>query len=86
MLSSIELPDYLMHHIGKLTIWYSQNPLLNSRLNMAGGTDKPRRPDHKFHKKPARSKGNRGKADDKGAVYDGSAMRVGKHGGLVRVS
>ena len=45
---------------------------------------KPKRPEYKFHKKPARSKGTRGKADDGPLIYDGSAMKTGKHGGLLR--
>ena len=52
----------------------------------AEGKAKPRRAEHKFHKKAARSKGTRGKIDEGDVSYDGSAMRVGKHGGLVRVS
>ena len=46
---------------------------------------KPRRPDYKFQKKPVRTKGSRGKADDGTAVYDGAAFTTGKRGGLVRV-
>ncbi len=45
---------------------------------------KQRRAAHKFHKKPARSKGNRGLAVDAGG-YDGAAAAYGKRGGLVRV-
>ncbi|CAL8466799.1 g6335 [Coccomyxa elongata] len=48
------------------------------------GKQKPRRAEHKFHKKPARSKGNRGLAVDSGG-YDGAAVTYGKRGGLVRV-
>ena len=46
---------------------------------------KQKRAAHKFHKKPARSKGNRGLAVDVGG-YDGEAVGYGKRGGLVRVS
>lgn len=46
---------------------------------------KPKRPEYKFQKKPARTKGNRGKADDGNAVYDGQAFTTGRRGGLVRV-
>lgn len=46
---------------------------------------KPKRPEYKFQKKPARTKGNRGKADDGNAVYDGAAFTTGRRGGLVRV-
>ena len=47
---------------------------------------KPKRPEYKFQKKPARTKGNRGKADDGNAVYDGAAFTTGRRGGLVRVA
>ncbi|DBA95930.1 hypothetical protein WJX77_005491 [Trebouxia sp. C0004] len=47
---------------------------------------KPKRPEYKFQKKPARTKGNRGKADDGNAVYDGAAFTTGRRGGLVRTS
>ncbi len=50
----------------------------------APGKQKQRRAEHKFHKKPARSKGNRGLAIDSGG-YDGAAVSYGKRGGLVRV-
>lgn len=46
---------------------------------------KPKRPEYKFQKKPARTKGNRGKADDGSAVYDGQAFTTGRRGGLVRL-
>lgn len=49
-----------------------------------GPKGKPRRPDHKFHKKAARSKGTRGLQADAGG-YDGAALSTGKKGGLVRV-
>lgn len=49
------------------------------------GKQKQRRAEHKFHKKPARSKGSRGKAVD-GGDYDGAAIMCGKRGGLVRVA
>lgn len=49
-----------------------------------GSKAKPKRPDHKFHKKAARSKGSRGLAADAGG-YDGAALTTGKKGGLVRV-
>ncbi|KAK9916643.1 hypothetical protein WJX75_005277 [Coccomyxa subellipsoidea] len=45
---------------------------------------KQKRAAHKFHKKPARSKGNRGLSVDVGG-YDGAAVGYGKRGGLVRV-
>ena len=45
---------------------------------------KPKRPEYKFQKKPARTKGNRGKAEDGNAVYDGAAFTTGRRGGLVR--
>lgn len=50
-----------------------------------------RRPAYKFHRRPARSKGTRGKAeygDDmvSGAAWDGGALRTGKKGGLVRTA
>ncbi|KAK9821718.1 hypothetical protein WJX81_002790 [Elliptochloris bilobata] len=43
------------------------------------------KPDYKLHKKAARSKGTRGRADDQGVAYDGAAIAYGKRGGLVRV-
>lgn len=46
---------------------------------------KPKRPEYKFQKKPARTKGNRGKADDGNTAYDGQAFTTGRRGGLVRV-
>ncbi len=50
-----------------------------------------RRPAYKFHRRPARSKGSRGKADDgddmgTGSAWDGGALRTGKKGGLVRTA
>lgn len=55
-------------------------------LGLDGGSGaKQRRPQHKFHKKAARSKGSRGLAVDAGG-YDGAALKTGKKGGLVRVS
>jgi large subunit GTPase 1 len=69
----------------------SQQQLLLSEADVElmdglGIGDKPktRRPDHKFHKKAARSKGNRGLQSDAGG-YDGAAISTGKKGGLVRV-
>lgn len=49
-----------------------------------GALGKMRRPEHKFHKKAARTKGNRGLQADAGG-YDGAALSTGKKGGLVRV-
>jgi hypothetical protein len=54
-------------------------------LNMAGGKAQPKRPEHKFHKKAVRSKGNRGQAQD-GGGYDGAQLAYGKKGGVVRVA
>ena len=51
----------------------------------AGKPAKTKRPDYKFNKKPARTKGNRGKAEDDIAAYDGAAFTTGRRGGLVRV-
>ena len=54
----------------------------------AAGQRKPKaaRPEYKMHKKgPLRSKGARGQVKDDGG-YDGAALKVGKKGGLVRVS
>lgn len=48
-------------------------------------SSRPRRADHKFHKKAARSKGNRGQDKDSGAEGTVGVM-YGKKGGLVRVS
>lgn len=49
-----------------------------------GPKSKSKRPEHKFHKKAARSKGTRGLQADAGG-YDGAALSTGKKGGLVRV-
>lgn len=49
-----------------------------------GPKSKTKRPEHKFHKKAARSKGTRGLQADAGG-YDGAALSTGKKGGLVRV-
>lgn len=38
-----------------------------------------------FHKKQARSKGDRGQKKDATQVYDGAAIVQGKRGGIVRV-
>mmetsp|Transcript_27163 Transcript_27163/g.69134 ORF Transcript_27163/g.69134 Transcript_27163/m.69134 type:complete len:649 (-) Transcript_27163:2405-4351(-) len=56
-------------------------------LPLAGGDAKakPKRAEHKFHKKAARTKGNRGEERAEG-IYDGAAMVTGKKGGLVRVA
>ena len=51
----------------------------------AGAAAKPKRPEHKFQKKAARTKGSRGLQRDE-AAYDGGALSVGRRGGLVRVS
>lgn len=50
-----------------------------------GGSASAKRGEHKFHKKAARSKGDRGQASEQGG-YDGAAIPVGKKGGLVRVA
>jgi large subunit GTPase 1 len=49
-----------------------------------GQKAKAKRPEHKFHKKAARTKGTRGLQADAGG-YDGAALSTGKKGGLVRV-
>ena len=54
-------------------------------LGVAAGAPRARRPEYKLHKKAARSKGTRGRADDGDAAYDGAAVGYGKRGGLVRV-
>lgn len=51
-----------------------------------GVGSKPRRPDYKFNKKAARSKGDRGIGDKGEGDFDGGAMTTGKKGGLVRVA
>ena len=51
----------------------------------AGAAAKPRRLEHKFQKKAARSKGTRGQ-ERNGAAYDGAGLAVGKRGGLVRAT
>lgn len=63
------------------------HPSAHSCLPAGGKKPKAQRAEHKFHKKAARSKGNRGQAKDApGAAYDGSALPMGKRGGLVRVA
>ncbi|GAB4815090.1 hypothetical protein N2152v2_002136 [Parachlorella kessleri] len=48
---------------------------------------KPQRAEHKYHKKAARSKGDRGQAKDAASVgYDGASLPMGKRGGIVRVA
>ncbi|KAK9803238.1 hypothetical protein WJX73_008324 [Symbiochloris irregularis] len=59
---------------------------LMASLDISGQGQKPRRADHKFHKKPPARK-----ARATGAVHgyegsDGSAIHLGRRGGLVRVS
>ncbi|KAJ9531729.1 hypothetical protein QJQ45_021879 [Haematococcus lacustris] len=49
-----------------------------------GQQQQQRRAEHKFHKKPARTKGNRGEERAE-SLYDGAAMTTGKKGGLVRM-
>ncbi|KAG1659046.1 hypothetical protein FOA52_010886 [Chlamydomonas sp. UWO 241] len=51
-----------------------------------GAGDKARRPEYKFNKKAARSKGDRGAGERGEGVFDGGAMSTGKKGGLVRVA
>jgi hypothetical protein len=55
-----------------------------SHAGRAAGARRPRRPEYKLHKKEARSKGTRGRADDAAAAYDGAAVAYGRRGGLVR--
>jgi hypothetical protein len=45
----------------------------------------PKRPEYKFNKKAARTKGDRGQLRNEGG-FDGAAMLTGKKGGLVRVT
>lgn len=70
--------------MGELHLDPSDLDLLESIRGQAGPS-KARRPDYKFHKKAARTKGTRGQARDEGG-YDGGAMQHGKKGGLVRVT
>jgi hypothetical protein len=53
-------------------------------LGVSNKANNSKRPEHKFHKKAARSKGSRGLAVDAGG-YDGAGLRIGKKGGIVRV-
>ncbi|KAG2488868.1 hypothetical protein HYH03_012663 [Edaphochlamys debaryana] len=53
-------------------------------LGLGPKGSKQKRPEYKFQKKAARSKGDRGQLRAEGA-YDGAAMVTGKKGGLVRV-
>ena len=50
-----------------------------------GGSAGKQRPEYKFNKKAARTKGNRGQLKGEGG-FDGGAMLTGKKGGLVRVT
>ncbi|KAL4446291.1 hypothetical protein ABPG77_003098 [Micractinium sp. CCAP 211/92] len=59
--------------------------LLIDDLDIGGKKSKPVRPAYKFHKKQARSKGDRGQKKDATQVYDGAAIVQGKRGGIVRV-
>lgn len=54
---------------------------------LEGGSKKNtvKRPEYKFNKKVARTKGSRGLQQDEGG-YDGQAMATGKKGGIVRVA
>lgn len=77
----------------RLSTSFLGHPTMNSKVPTslrtpmhAGLKEKPRRPEHKFNKKPARTKGTRGKVNDGDLVYDGGAMKTGKKGGLVRVA
>ncbi|KAL4423785.1 hypothetical protein ABPG75_001086 [Micractinium tetrahymenae] len=59
--------------------------LLIDDLDIGGKKAKAVRPAYKFHKKQARSKGDRGQKKDATQVYDGAAIVQGKRGGVVRV-
>ena len=69
-------------------VWPEHAPRVHvRRCDVAAVVEsKPKRPEYKFQKKPARTKGNRRKADDGNAVYDGAAFTTGRRGGLVRTS
>ncbi|KAL3153855.1 hypothetical protein ABBQ32_013427 [Trebouxia sp. C0010 RCD-2024] len=70
-------------HWGRLTD--ADRELIESMSAVQVSERKPKRPEYKFQKKPARTKGNRGKADDGNTAYDGQAFTTGRRGGLVRV-
>ena len=57
---------------------------LLEEMGRAGGSKK-QRPEYKFNKKAARTKGNRGQQKGEGG-FDGGAMLTGKKGGLVRAT
>jgi large subunit GTPase 1 len=54
-------------------------------LHMASGKAPAKRPEYKFNKKAARSKGDRGQGQD-GGGYDGAQLAHGKKGGVVRMT
>ena len=59
---------------------------LLEEMGRAGGIGNQRqRPEYKFNKKAARTKGNRGQQKGEGG-FDGGAMLTGKKGGLVRAT
>ena len=59
---------------------------LLEEMGRAGGMgSQKQRPEYKFNKKAARTKGNRGQEKGEGG-FDGGAMLTGKKGGLVRVT
>lgn len=58
--------------------------LLMDDLDIGGKKAKAVRPQYKFHKKQARTKGDRGEHKDAGG-YDGAAILQGKRGGIVRI-
>jgi large subunit GTPase 1 len=56
-------------------------------VGLGGKKPKPQRAEHKFHKKAARTKGDRGQQKEgTGAAYDGASLPMGKRGGIVRVA
>lgn len=60
--------------------------LLMDDLDIGGKKAKAARPAHKFHKKTARTKGDRGQKKEVGATYDGAILVQGKRGGLVHIT
>jgi len=65
---------------------WSGAPLEETAVVCSDLKEKPHRPEHKFNKSPACTKGTRGKVNDGDLVHDGGAIKIGKKGGLVLVA
>lgn len=67
---------------GACLCWVEQEGDLELLAEMRVG-DKPKRAAHKFHKKAARTKGDRGQSRESGV--EGLGVLYGKKGGIIRV-